>query len=281
MAPRTSVLSPRCSPIRSSSSRLSRCDSSPTGDAGVHRAFRPHRRMRESRPSLTCRSTPGTARRSRPRDDGARPRVMDVFRLCAVRADGRGYGPYRDGSRVRPFPLGRSARARSRDFRARFPDTEIAAFPTLIRLQPVITAAGAIFMLPFLVDGAADYPARAASCRVLRRGHGLPSGALSAPARSFGPDQLLPLHVAWRRAGRRLRRPRRRPHLFKTVAEYPILLFSALLARPGYSTRRAASEERSAADPPPRRGDACAKPSVRRRRARDQRSFCSAPPFLR
>jgi hypothetical protein len=111
-----------------------------------------------------------------------------------------------------------------------FRTREIAAFPTLIRLQP-LTTAGAIFMLPFLVQPQiiplamhlAAFFVAAMVCHLALYRRRPPASDLT----SFY------LYMAMGGALGGVFAALVAPHLFKTVAEYPILLFSALLARPG------------------------------------------------
>ena len=109
----------------------------------IRRARGPDRGMRERRPSFGSRSR-GAGGRATSTSSTGRPRATarpGRFSPCAVRADGRGDRPNRDGGGVGPVPLGRSARALSRDFRARFPDARDCRLPGPRQASAALTAA--------------------------------------------------------------------------------------------------------------------------------------------
>ena len=110
-------------------------------------------------------------------------------------------------------------------FRAR----EIRALAVLVRLQPAVTAAGAIFMLPALfppllslaINLVAFFVAAIVCHSALYR---------SRPSASHLTSFYLYMSVGGALGG--IFAALVAPHLFKTVTEYPILLVLALLARP-------------------------------------------------
>ena len=106
---------------------------------------------------------------------------------------------------------------------------EIRALATMLRLQPAVTAAGAIFMLPALfppllsltINLVAFFVAATVCHAALYR---------SRPSAANLTSFYLYMSVGGALGG--IFAALIAPHLFKTVTEYPILLVLALLARP-------------------------------------------------
>jgi spermidine synthase len=111
-----------------------------------------------------------------------------------------------------------------------FRTREIAVFPVLVRLQPILTAAAAIFMVTITVPPlisvvlhlAAFFVAAMVCHQALYR---------CRPVASDLTSFYLYMSLGGALGG--VSAALVAPHIFRTVAEYPILLFSALLARPG------------------------------------------------
>ena len=123
-----------------------------------------------------------------------------------------------------------------------FRTREIAVLPVLVRLQPMLTATVAIFMLAIwvppqislVVHLAAFFVAAMVCHQALYR---------RRPAASDLTSFYLYMSLGGALGG--VFAALVAPHLFKTVAEYPILLVLALLARPGlFDTTKARSGRR-------------------------------------